>query len=237
VSSPPDEGSRNNGGAPEGPGAKSPRDRARYASEAAYQRSRHPLPGADGTAYGATEGQLGALPAGAPPRVAADGVVSSPPWEGTINGTDVEFVEKMEAEQNPGPRKVARKTPPQDYGNTEGQLGNAAGTTFWEAARDVLLSTHAVCKPGSVTCWVTKPFVRRRKLVDFPGDWTRLLAACGFAPFLTAHALLDRVTAEPSLFGGEERTVRSRRSFFRRLAEKKGAPPINSEQVVFARRV
>ncbi len=38
-------------------------------------------------------------------------------------GTDVAFMEKMEAEQNPGPRKVGRKTPPQAYGHTAGQLG------------------------------------------------------------------------------------------------------------------
>ncbi len=56
--------------------------------------------------------------------VLAQCVLSSPPFVGVTQGTDTAFFEKMEAEQNPGPRKIGRKTPPQDYGSTPGNLGN-----------------------------------------------------------------------------------------------------------------
>jgi hypothetical protein len=41
---------------------------------------------------------------------------------------------------------------------------------------------------------------------------------------------------EPTLFEGHVRREKSRKSFFRRLAESKGSPRIDYEEVLFVRR-
>jgi len=62
--------------------------------------------------------------------------------------------------------------------------------------------------------------------VDFPGDWQKLCEQVGFETQEEIHALF-----------AQERTVKGqkvrveRKSFFRRLAEKKGSPPIDWETI------
>lgn len=164
--------------------------------------------------YGQTLGQLGSMPTG-------DCVVSSPPYEGSVQGTDVAFFEKMEKDQNPGPRIVGRRTPPQDYGESDGQLGREQAETFWAAAAEIVHQCWLLLKPGATTCWVTKAFVRNGAIVDFPGDWSRLLESQGFRVTHHIRCWLTSETKEDNLFGGVDVKKTSRKSFFRRLHEKK----------------
>ena len=85
--------------------------------------------------------------------------------------------------------------------------------------------------------WVVKDFVRNKARVDFTGDWRRLCEAVGFRLVCEHHAMLTRTWEEPHLFEGTVTKSKGRKSFFRRLAEKKGSPKINWESVQCFERV
>ena len=123
-----------------------------------------------------------------------------------------------------------------EYGATPGQLGTTSGDTFWTAARDIVAECYAILRPGGVCVWVTKAFVRKGKIVDFPGDWRRLCEHAGFVMEREAHAMLVKEQRGGHLFEPEYRKVTKRVSFFRRLAEAKGSPAIDYEVVQFMRR-
>jgi hypothetical protein len=95
----------------------------------------------------------------------------------------------------------------------------------------IVSEAFALLKPGGLAVWVVKAFVRDKQLVDFPGQWRSLCEACGFEPLEEIHAMLTKEESHPSLFGGEHKKVKERKSFFRRLAEKKGSPKIDFEVV------
>ena len=116
-------------------------------------------------------------------------------------------------------------------GSAEGQrAGGVAVETFWVAAHQVVRECYAILRPGGYAVWVVKAFVRNKKLVDFPGDWRRLCEHAGFITIEEIHASLVQETTHAGLFG-EMTTKKERKSFFRRLAEKKGSPRIDYEVV------
>jgi hypothetical protein len=196
--------------------------------------------------YGTTEGQLGTLPPGTPPGEAAsagaEGLVSSPPWEDQAvdHDTKENYWKLTQACIRDGNAHGSLKLAPsvgESYGHAPGQLGNEQGDTFWFAARQIVAQCWHVLKPGAVAVWIVKPFVRNKALVDFPGQWRALCESLGFRTFLIVEASLSKTGRHPSLFGGEETKTVKRQSFFRRLAEKKGSPAIESEIVLFMRRI
>ena len=187
--------------------------------------------------YGETPGQLGEMPAGA-----VDAVVSSPPYEGSVNATD-HGIDWSKAGPATGNRKRGDDCKHGQtlldqlaYGNTEGQIGAETGDTFWTAAHAIVRESYAILKPGGYAVWVVKHFVRKGKLVDFPGDWRRLCEHVGFELVQEVHASLVTEETKSHLFDGERTTRRERKSFFRRLAEKKGSPRIDFECVLFMRK-
>jgi hypothetical protein len=181
--------------------------------------------------YGTTPGQFGAMPQGS-----LDAAVSSPPYErGIGEGCTYRDAEKM-ARENQRPILQEKRTGLASYGMSNGQLGQVQGATFWSAARLILLQCHAVLKPSAITAWVVKDFVRNKTRQNFTSQWTQLLEATGFIPFLEVHASLVKTTRHKAFFGDQVKT-RERKSFFRRLAEKKGSPVIDHESILFARKV
>lgn len=199
--------------------------------------------------YGSKE-NLGDLPAGV-----VDGVVSSPPWEkgaegglrGSKFGDREKFAEKMLEQDAAQPathrrsKKAALAQMERDanrtYGDSEGQLGQEQGQTFWHAARDIVLECHAILKPGGVAVWVTKDFARNKARVTFSADWLKLCDACGFELVEWIHASLVKQRAVQTLFNGTEQVSTERKSFFRRLYEKKpGAVRIDWEDVIVVRK-
>jgi hypothetical protein len=119
------------------------------------------------------------------------------------------------------------------YGTSPGQLGNGHGLTFWEAARTILEQVAALLKPGGVAIWVTKRYVRDGQLVEFSQDWARLNQACGLVWLHWHQALLVEACGEQAtLFGAPEQVRSEKKSFFRRLVEKKGTPRIDWEDVL-----
>jgi len=173
--------------------------------------------------YGSAE-NLGNLPAGT-----VDAIATSPPFEGCEPCQDDKF------KINDG-----RKTPPQGqggYGETTGQLGNEEPATFWAAARDIVRESYLILKPGGFSAWVVKSFIRDGKIVDFPGDWHKLLESQGFIVTTHVHAMLVKHDSQPGLFDETVTKTKKRSSFFRRIYEKRFPQnAIDFEVVIFARK-
>ena len=89
-------------------------------------------------------------------------------------------------------------------------------------------------RPAGVSVWVCKDYVRENRRVPFCRDWAKLLVSCGFVVLRRARAMLVNREAQPDLFGGVAERVTERKSFFRRLNERKGAPRIDWEEVIYA---
>lgn len=182
--------------------------------------------------YGETPGQLGAMKPGS-----IDGVISSPPWENQ-EPSHAQGSRFEEVHRQIHPTKLAKDRPgmfQHEYGDEAGNIGNKQGETFWSAARDIVLECHAILKPNGWSAWVVKDFVRNKARVPFCDHWCKLLEACGFTVRQRVHAMLVKEQRDADLFGGDDHIkTTERKSFFRRLAEKKGSPRIDWEEVIFA---
>jgi DNA modification methylase len=178
--------------------------------------------------HGHTEGNLGNLKPGA-----VDAVVSSPPWESSVGGGGDQL--QYTAGLLPGESRRGKVgTGGLHHYNEKNKhnLGNEQGETFWQAAKEIVQQCHHILKPGGVAIWVVKSFVRKGKIVDFPGDWRRLCESVGFETLCEHHAMLVKEQKQKSLFGHTIVKKTERKSFFRRLAESKGSPRIDYENVI-----
>jgi hypothetical protein len=179
--------------------------------------------------YGATDGQLGAMNAGD-----LDGVISSPPYSASDqnykNGWERFHRTRQPLHQNDIQREA-------QYGNTTGQLGGEEGESFWAATRLIVEQCFQLLKPGGVAVWVVKSFVKNKEVIDFPGQWQRLCEAIGFETIHYHRAwLVESRGAQYDLMGNLVEKRVERKSFFRRLAEKKGSPRIDYEVVLCMRK-
>lgn len=175
--------------------------------------------------YG-SKGNLGNLKPG---DVAA--IISSPPYEGSLQSNDAEFYAKWCAQHGRDVTKPNYRGKIDGYHNAEGQLGNSQGDTFWSAAKIIVEQCYAILRPGGVAIFVVKDFVRNKARVDFCGDWRKLCEAVGFKTLHEHHALLVKETEHNTFFGPQTKR-KERKSFFRRLAESKGSPKIDYETVL-----
>lgn len=174
--------------------------------------------------YGTAPGSLGNLRPGS-----VEAVVSSPPWENSEPQQDKNFH---------APHDSSGNLNASTYGRSEGQIGNETGETFWYAAREIVQQCHAILRPGGVAAWVTKDFVRNKARVPFSADWLKLCEACGFELVEWVKAsLVKDLGKHADLYGETHHRTVERKSFFRRLAEKKGSPRIDWEDVIFVRKV
>lgn len=177
--------------------------------------------------YGTTAGQIGRLPAGS-----LDAVATSPPFEDcAVNLGDVG--------PTPGRRQeisARSESRIESYGSTNGQIGNSKGETYWQAVSAVYRSCFQAIRPGGVICLVVKDYIKAGKRVPLCDDTARLLEHIGFTPLERIHAMLVKERRHADLFNGETVDTTSRKSFFRRLAEKKGSPPIDFEEVLIFQR-
>jgi hypothetical protein len=170
--------------------------------------------------YGATAGQLGALPSGD-----FQAAISSPPFEASNSkGGETKGFHSNDANE-------AYSRCKRDYVVPE--TIQLSGETFWTAARQIVEQVYQVLTPGGHAIWVVKGFVKQRQYVDFPAQWRELCAACGFTTLHEHRASLVNHRGTYQNFDGEviEDEV-SCKSFFRRLAEKNGSPRIDYETVL-----
>jgi hypothetical protein len=221
VSSPPYADAVNGTG--EGPGAR--HDPIHHNGDNA-----HKVSSANG--YGATPGNLGNL--------SGDGfqaAVSSPPFGGEAQHTGGPMPTKHYDGRQAPRVSSGMVTGAAPYGETEGQLAQENGDTFWSAARAIVEQTYAVLRPGGYAAWVCKDFVSKGQRVPFSDQWQALCAAVGFVPVERIAAMLvDDHGDQLDIFGGVTARRKERKSFFRRLAEKKGSPRIDHEDVIIMRK-
>jgi DNA modification methylase len=180
-----------------------------------------------GEGYGNAEGQLGNLPAGS----VADAVVSSPPYEEGLGHGGTKPIPILVE------KKLHSALANNGYGGGPGNISNLAGQTFWQASRLIVLQCKLLLKPGGTAVWVVKDFVRSKKRVPFSDDWRKLCEACGFRLVEWIKASLVSETVTATMFEGNVTRRRERKSFFRRLAEKKGSPRIDHEDVLVMERI
>ena len=151
-------------------------------------------------------------------------ICSSPPYEeGIGHGGNPTTLDK---------KKALHIVDSKRYSATNENLGNQRGDTFWSTAKTILEQCHQILKQGGHAIWVVKSFVRRGRIVDFPGDWQRLCESVGFKTVCIHHAMLVKEMRHQTLFGHTEVKRKERKSFFRRLAESKGSPRIDFEVVL-----
>lgn len=179
--------------------------------------------------YGESPGQIGKLDSG---RI--DGVVTSPPWEQSLSSGAISPA--MQEEMKKRGHKPSASGQSATYGKAEGQIGQEKGETYWHAMHAVYAACFRSIRPGGIIAVVVKDYVKKKQVVPLSDDTARLLEHCGFTVIERIHAMLVADTKHPDLFLGETTTTRQRKSFFRRLAEKKGSPKIDFEEVIFARR-
>ncbi len=187
--------------------------------------------------YGETEGQIGRLPAGG-----LDAVVTSPPWENQVGAQDKQWM-REHAHELPGSWQHQAGKPgiigpalTAEYGSSNGQIGNDAGDTYWQAMAQVYEQCRLALRPGGVLVVVIKSYVKGGKLVDLPSQTCELLTRLGFAVFERTRCHLVKETEHTDLFDGKVTKRKERKSFFRRLAEKKGSPRVDWEEVLWCRK-
>jgi hypothetical protein len=187
--------------------------------------------------YGITSGNLGAMKA-----CGFEAAVSSPPylpkndrrvrWGATVGKTLQDQDEARGYKRDDSFRGA--------YSLDNKNLGNPTGadqTSFWQAARLIVEQVYQVLTPGAVSIWVTKDFVRNKKRVLFSEQWAQLCEAVGFQliEWHQASLIIDNGT-QLGMFGDDIDLIKERKSFFRRLAEKKGSPRIDHEDILCLRK-
>jgi len=183
---------------------------------------RHSAGNQSANGYGTSDGQLSNLQPGD-----YKAAISSPPFEDCLT-----VVGQKNRDRGPAFNRVGRGCDI-DYGNTTGQIGQDHGETFWTAARTIIEQTYQVLTPGGHAIWVTKRYVKNKSIVDFTGQWIAVCESVGFRTLHIHHAMLVRHNGTSlTLDGGKIEHKTESKSFFRRLAESKGSPRIDWEDVV-----
>lgn len=160
-------------------------------------------------------------------------VVSSPPYVSAVGSDDPD--RRGGLLRDPKRRDMTLTA---TYGKSEGQMGNASGDDFWLAARQVIEQLYQVLAPSGVAIWVCKDFVRGGARVPFSDQWEQLCRAVGFVTVCRHRAMLvEHNGTALTLFGEAIENTKAHKSFFRRLAEQNGSPPIDWEDVICMRRV
>ena len=205
--------------------------------------NRHGVQGDMNFSYSDSEANLSNLSEGD-----FNGVITSPPYENSVNQSDSasDFEARKRRMQQAGVDTAAAANiggsnsvyqQPQHYSHNENNLGTQGGDTFWSAARLIVEQCYLALADGGVAVWVCKDFVRNKKRVPFSQQWAQLCVSCGFEPVAHIRAWLVEERGAQWGLDGElvERRV-ERKSFFRKLAEAKGSPRIDWEDVLVFRK-
>lgn len=177
--------------------------------------------------YGASDGNIGNLKEGV-----LDGAVTSPPYENS------EVASACKSQNKNGRQATYKRAMGHNnYGETTpAQIGNESGETYWQAMCAVYQQCLISLKPGGYMTVVIKDYVKNKARVPLCDQTLQLLEHVGFEPVERIRAWLVKERTTMLLGGVEETKVTERKSFFRRLAEKKGSPRIDWEEVIIVRK-
>jgi len=201
---------------------------------ALYERHKAGNAAADG--YGKSEGQLSSMRG-----EGFEAAVSSPPYEAMQvekNTKSIDRSKQYEAYKRSGGGQTfeqfcrTKDIHSQGYGNSEGQLSAESGDDFWMAARVIVEQVYSALESGGHACWVVKDYVKNKQVVPFSDQWRQLCEAVGFETLHEHRAMLVHHKGKQGMLEGGVHEVKTEsKSFFRRLAEKKGSPRIDWEVV------
>ena len=177
-----------------------------------------------------------------------DGIVTSPPYEGTKVGGNNPELEQNRVDRKIAAGEISAETAhaylgkhhqclvKDQYGNSPGQVGKETGETYWQAMAQVYAECHKALKPGGHMIVVVKAYVKNKKRVPLPQQTLKLLIRLGFEPVERIKAMLTKESVNGGLFGEDIVSKKERKSFFRRLAESKGSPRIDFEEILVVRK-
>lgn len=186
---------------------------------------------ADGTRavgdYGSSPGQIGAMPVGS-----LDAAITSPPYADSDARKPGPALAQSCAAHN-----VGTSHHKQDWNPSSENIANSTGETYWSAMRVVYDQMRRAMKPHGVAAVVVKDYVKNKQRVPLVDQTVALLESVGFTVFeVTRCHLVKQHRGQHKLDGTVEVKTKSRKSFFRRLAEAKGSPRIDWECVIWARK-
>lgn len=119
-------------------------------------------------------------------------------------------------------------------GDGPDQIGNLHDQTYLAAMLQVYRELYCVLRPYGVVALVTKNPVKKGQIRRLDLDTIKLMQASGFTLLEHKKAMLAEETFHGHLFEGETRTKRERKSFFKRLFEKKNPHlAVDFEDVLF----
>jgi hypothetical protein len=174
----------------------------------------------DPTSYGQSPGQLGSMKEGS-----FDMCVSSPPYDEGL-GHGMRKIRPIDVK-----KRIHMAGGVLSYGESDGQLAGAS--TFWQASKEIVQGCYDLLKPGGHAIWVCKDYVKAKKRVPFSDRWLSLCESVGFTLVCRHQAMLVKHHGDQSnIHGGTDHIETRRISFFRRLAESKGSPKIEWEDVL-----
>ena len=192
--------------------------------------------------YGKDPGNIGNLK--------MDGIVTSPPFGDSLSSGKLPWKYALQIARNQNDKwnqgrdeagienqakNLIRKTG-HEYGQTPGNIGNEKSETYWQAMAQVYSECHKALKSGGHLIVVVKAYVKNKKRVHLPMQTLKLLIHLGFEPIERIRAMLIKETVNQGLFGEDIVSKKERKSFFRRLAEQKGSPRIDFEEVLVMRK-
>lgn len=184
--------------------------------------------------YGNTEGQIGRLRM---KEGELDGVLTSPPYAGLRqDGGRIgkEGTGGFSSYTDGCTDKWHTQRDPANIGNL-GDEANVQRETYWQAVATVYQQCYLAIRSGGHLCCVVKDYVKNRTRVSLCDQTMRLLESIGFQPVERIRCWLVKEMKEAGLFG-EMTSKKERKSFFRRLAESKGSPRIDWEEILIVRR-
>jgi hypothetical protein len=161
-------------------------------------------------------------------------IVSSPPYADSLSGSDKpqDHARHQELATKAGHGRIGcgQLRYQNAYGRTSGNLSVMGEGLFWSASREIIQGCYDLIDKGGHAIWVTKDYVSKGKLIPFSDRWIALCEFVGFKVVCRHYATL--VTQGIQLTFDGTKIMSNKKSFFRRLHERKGSPKIDWEDVV-----
>jgi tRNA G10 N-methylase Trm11 len=167
------------------------------------------------------------------PKGDLDAVLSSPPYQDQMSSA------RARGRGPAGDRIIAeKKIEHNKLGDGPDQIGNLHDQTYLRAMYAVYEQMYQVLKPNGVVALVTKNPVKDKQIRRLDLDTIALMEHAGFLLIEHKCAMLCDEVQHGHLFGGDEIKRRQRKSFFKRLYEKKFPElAVDFEDVTFYRKV